>query len=139
MDTLFLPCGNVPLSNLFEPHPVETDCFLYAHVEQNKTDSVTCLCMITMSKDLDTLNGMDVPIVDSLYDYIVSSSVLFLDANNDIIVSYWCRQKYYMLHVGLDGTVHGPRGGGVLPSNVDDAQAYGDVQCLASSVLLSGR
>lgn len=109
VDSLFLPFDDVPLSCLFVPHPVEKDCFLYAHVEHNKTDSVTCLCMITMGKDLDTLNRMDVAIVDSLIYHVSALSDLFLDTNNDIIVSYWCRQKFYMLRVGIDGTVQEPR------------------------------
>ena len=109
IDSLFVPLDNVPLRTLFEPVPNESGSYLYARFEQDKNDSITCLKMTFIDDDLNICNETNIVIEDFLYDYIITSSDLFIDADNDIIASYWCSQKFYMLRIGLDGTIKNRR------------------------------
>ena len=109
IDSLFIPSENVPLRTLFEPVPNESGSYLYAQFEQDKNGSITYLKMTFIDDDLNICNETNITIEDFLYDYIITSSDLFIDTDNDIIASYWCSQKFYMLRIGLDGTIKNRR------------------------------
>jgi outer membrane protein assembly factor BamB len=109
IDSAFFALDNVPLRTLFEPVPNESGSYLYARFEQDKNDSITCIKMTFIDDDLNICNEINIVIEDFLYDYIITTSDLFIDADNDIIASYWCSQKFYMLRIGLDGTIKNRR------------------------------
>ena len=105
LDSLFIESNNVPLRTLFEPVHDGNGDYFYARFEQEESDSTTYLRLTFINADLNITGNIDVPIEDFLYDYIISSSDLFTDTHGDIIASYWCRQKFYMVRVGIDGTI----------------------------------
>lgn len=105
LDSLFIASDNVPLRTLFEPVPNDEKKYIYGRVEQHEIDSTTYLKLTTIDKDLNILNELEVPITDFLYDYVITSSDLFIDPHGDIIASYWCQQTFYMLRIGIDGTI----------------------------------
>lgn len=103
LDSLFIPLNNVPLRTLFEPVPNEDGIFLYGRFEQESDD--TALKMTFMDANLDILAETSVEVEDFLSDFLITSSDLFIDPCNDIVASYWCRQRFHMLRIGLDGTI----------------------------------
>ena len=105
LDSLFIAFDNVPLRTLFEPDPNDEKKYIYGRVEQHEIDSTTYLKLTTIDKDLNILNELEVPITDFLYNYVITSSDLFIDPHGDIIASYWCQQTFYMLRIGIDGTI----------------------------------
>ncbi len=105
LDSLFIASDNVPLRTLFEPVPNDEKKYIYGCFEQHESDSTTYLKLTTIDKDLNILSELEVPITDFLYDYVITSSDLFIDFYGDIIASYWCQQKFYMLRIGIDGTI----------------------------------
>ena len=105
LDSLFIASDNVPLRTLFEPVPNDDKKYIYGRVEQQESDSTTYLRLTTIDKDLNILSELEVSITDFLYDYVITSSDLFIDPYGDIIASYWCQQKFYMLRIGIDGTI----------------------------------
>ena len=118
LDSVFLPLGNVPLRTLFEPVPNEPGKYLFGRFEQDVADSCTYLRMTLFDSQLDVVSNIDVVVEDFLYDYIITSSDLFIDGNDDIIASYWCRQKFYMLRIGLDGTIKAHREVDGIPTSL---------------------
>ena len=105
MDSLFIASDNVPFRTLFEPIPNDEKKYIYGRVEQEESDSATYLRLTILDKDLNIMSETDVSITDFLYDYVITSSDLFIDSYGDIIASYWCQQKFYMLRIGIDGTI----------------------------------
>lgn len=117
IDTLFLPSSNVPLRTLFEPVPNNKGLLMYGRFEQELSDSTTYLKLTFIDDALQLVDNIDVEIADTLYDFMVSSSDLFIDPYGDLIVSYWCNQRFYMLRIGIDGTIkQRQRVDGIAPS-----------------------
>ena len=87
IDTLFLPSSNVPLRTLFEPVPNNKGLLMYGRFEQELSDSTTYLKLTFIDDALQLVDNIDVEIADTLYDFMVSSSDLFIDLYGDLIVS----------------------------------------------------
>jgi len=104
LDSLFIPSNNVPFRTLFEPSPMK-DVFLYGRFSFNEANNTTCLLLTFIDKNLNIVEDHEVALEDTLNDQAFHTSDLFIDPNNDIIVSYHDGLHFYMLRIGLDGTL----------------------------------
>ena len=109
MDSLLIVSDNVPLRTMLEPIPDVKGQFVFGRFEQDESDTTTYLRLTFVDRNLSILDVVNVTIEEFLYDFIITSSDLFIDPNGDIIASYWCQQKFYMLRIGLDGTIKARR------------------------------
>ncbi|MGP1447139.1 MAG: T9SS type A sorting domain-containing protein [Candidatus Limimorpha sp.] len=105
LDSLLIyPSDNISQRTFFEAVPGQSDSYLYALFERDVSDSTSFLKMFFIDKDLNVTDSIDVALEEAPNDYVRLGD-LFVDPNNDLIVSYTFHQKVSMLRIGLDGSI----------------------------------